>query len=290
VNGNLIWSKQVGTSGGYTYGRGITIDYSGNVYVTGYTNIGISGQKQNGSYDYFIAKYDMNGNLIWSKQVGALGGYTYGQGITADNTGNIYVTGSTNVGISGQIQTGLGDYFIAKYDTLGNLIWTKQVGASGGGAGGKGITTDNNGNIYVTGSTNVGLSGQVQNGFNDYFIARYDINGNFIWSRQVGAYFGNTFGTGISTDSSGNIYITGWTTVGISGQKQNGRNDYFVAKYDQYGLAWTTQVGTAGGNTYGYGINTDISGNIYVAGSTDIGISGQIQNGSQNYFIAKYIN
>ena len=53
---------------------------------------------------------------------------------------------------------------------------------------------------------------------------------------------------------------------------------------------WTTQVGTSGGSTAGYGISTDISQNIYVAGLTNKGISGQPQNGLWDYFITKYIN
>ena len=50
------WTKQVGASGGNTYGYGISVDISGNSYVTGYTNVGISGQAQQGTTDYFIAK------------------------------------------------------------------------------------------------------------------------------------------------------------------------------------------------------------------------------------------
>jgi hypothetical protein len=61
--------------------------------------------------DYFIAKYDANGLLQSSKQVGAICRVTLANGISVDHAGNSYVTGFTNVGLSDQTQTGVYDYF-----------------------------------------------------------------------------------------------------------------------------------------------------------------------------------
>ena len=284
----LGWSTQVGANG-ETYGNAISHDSSGNSYITGYTDVGVSGQVQTGTNDYFIAKYDSSGTLLWSRQVGASGGYTYGYGISHDNSGNSYITGSTTVGISGQTQTGGTDYFIAKYDSSGNLVWTRQVGANSGNTYGYAISSDGSGNSYISGSTDVGISGQTQTGGTDYFIAKYDNSGNLVWSHQVGASGGNAYSYGISSSTNGNSYIAGYTDKGLSGQSQIGINDYFIAKYDSSGnLVWTRQVGADSGNTYGYAISSDSSGNSYIAGSTDVGISGQTQTGTNDYFIAKY--
>ena len=286
-SGDLQWSKQIGAAGGLTYGRGISVDGSGNSYVTGYTNKGISGQTQIGNNDYFIAKYNSSGDLQWTKQVGATGGLTYGRGISVDSNGNSYVTGYTNKGISGQTQIGTNDYFITKYNSSGDLQWAKQVGATQGSTQGASISVDSSGNSYVTGPTSVGISGQTQIGNNDYFIAKYNSSGDLQWTKQIGAASGSTNGYGINVDSSGNSYVTGSTNRGISGQTQIGTYDYFIAKYTPNGdLQWTTQVGASGGTTYGYGISVDSSGNSYVTGPTNVGISGQTQIGNNDYFIA----
>jgi hypothetical protein len=169
----LIWTKQVGASGGSALGRGVSVDSSGNSYVAGYTTVAISGQTKKGATDYFIAKYNTSGTLLWTNQVGASGGGTSGYGVSVDSSGNSYVTGYTNVGISGQTKKGATDYFIAKYNTSGTLLWTKQVGASNGSTSGYGVSVDSIGNSYVAGYTSVGISDQNQQGTNDYFIAKY---------------------------------------------------------------------------------------------------------------------
>src|SRR6185437_259865 len=281
TTGNLLWSKQVGAAGGDTEGQGIAIDSSGNSYANGYTTVAISGQTKKGGTDYFITKYDTSGTLLWTVEVGASGGFTEGEGISVDSSGNSYPTGFTNVGISGQSQNGFHDYYIAKYNTSGVLQWAKQVGTSGGTTNGFGTSIDVAGNSYVCGYTSVGISGQTQNGNNDYFIAKYDISGNLQWGRQVGASGGTTQGTGISTDNSGNTYITGNTSNGISGQTQHGSTDYFIAQYNSAGdLLWTTQNGSSGQDTEALGISVGSDGNVYIAGSQ--------QSLFMGYLVAKY--
>ncbi len=285
----LSWTSQVGESGGVTGGYGISADNNGNSYVAGATTVGISGQTQTGNLDYFLAKYDESGVLIWSRQVGGSIGTTSGQGVHSDTAGNVYITGYTSRGISGQTQNGIRDYFVAKYNQDGTLVWSRQVGSSGGLTAGYGVITDTDNNIYITGSTNRGISGQTLNGVQDYFIAKYNESGTLIWSRQVGSSGGTTFGLGISIDTSGSPYITGYTNRGISGQTQNGNQDYFIAKYSESGtLIWSRQVGESSGTTFGYGVSSDAESNTYVTGYTTVGISGQTQTGTQDYFIAKY--
>lgn len=356
---NVIWSRQKGTLGGQAFGQGISADAAGNVYITGYTNAGLSGGTQNGVYDYFVAKYDANGNLLWTRQVGAAGGDTEGKAIVVDNNG-VYVTGTTNAAISNQKKIGSLDYFIAKYDTNGSLLWTVESGAysyltslqgitadslgniyasgytSGNmdGAGsnyggsllvvkydmngnkiwlkqiradgassnavfnGAGISVDGANNVYVAGVTNRGVYGKQKQGDFDCFIFRFTPDGIVVWNKQLGAggssQSGNanmTYCQAISSDKSGNnIYVTGRTTVGLNGQVQNGIYDYFIAKYNSFAdPLWNQQVGTSGGTTRGYGVSTDNLGNTYVTGDTDKGISGQTKVGVWDYFLSKYI-
>ena len=285
----VYWAKQVGTATGTTQGNSVAIDMLGNSYITGYTTLGISEQTQTGFGDYFIAKYTESGTLLWTKQVGAADGSTKGNSIAVNTMGNSYITGYTTEGISGQTQTGAYDYFIAKYTESGILLWTRQVGAASGATIGQGITTNATGNSYVTGYTTRGISGQSQTGANDYFIIKYSESGILLWTKQVGAESVTTQANGITTDSTGNPYITGYTNGGISGPPQTGTNDYFIAKYSESGtLSWTKQIGSPAGNTYGKGIAFDVIGNPYIAGYTDKGILGNTQAGSYDYILVKY--
>ncbi|TXI96970.1 MAG: hypothetical protein E6Q32_12820 [Neisseriales bacterium] len=351
-----LWVRQVGASGGHTSGQGVKTDASGNIYLTGYTDVAISGQTLQGSQDYFIAKYDTDGNLLWTRQVGASGGTTEGNSISTSLDGDVYITGATDVGISGQTLQGNQDYFIAKYGTNGNLIWTREVGASGGTTIGSGITVDPtfDKNVYITGSTNQGISGQSlsgdedyflakytpdgdlvdtkligvpgtsssglaikantktpscsylyvtgdtsssgdsgiygqQNGNTDYFIAKYDYSLNSLWGFQVGAPSGDTTGLGVDSDGVCNSYLTGYTTVGLSGQTQIGEENYFIAKYNSDGvLQWGYQAGAFNGLTAGSGISTSAGGNSYITGYSNVGVMGQTLVGSYDYFIASY--
>jgi hypothetical protein len=283
--GTMQWSNQINANV-----TGISIDSKDNSYVTGYTTVSAPGQPKVGDIYYFVTKYDNLGNLQWTKQIGAGGGNTQGTGIATDSYGNSYVTGFTTVSISGQPKQGNTDYFIVKYDTLGNLQWTRQAGSSGGYTLGYGIGIDSDGNSYITGDTTVGISGQQKIGNIDYFIAKYDTLGNLQWTRQDGAAGGQTSGSAISADRNHNIYITGRTGVGLYPKTQQGNTDYFIRKFNSDGnVQWTEQVGTSGGFTSGLGITTDNNNNCYVTGNTNVGISGQpLVEYATNYFIAKY--
>ncbi|MFN8771315.1 MAG: SBBP repeat-containing protein [Neisseriaceae bacterium] len=286
---HALWAKQVGESDGITQGYGISADHNDNSYVTGTTDIGISGESQNGKQDYFVAKHDESGNLLWAKQVGAKGGTTIGWGITTDQNNNSYVIGSTTLGISGRVQHGKEDYFIAKYNESGNEVWTRQIGNTDDGhTAGFGITADKNGNSYVVGTTTAGIFGQSQHGYEDYIIVKYDESGNEVWAKQIGESKGYSVARSVKVDKNGNSYIAGWTTVGLSGESQNGLSDFFVTKYDKDGkLVWAKQVGAKNGNAEASDINISQDDNIYITGDTDTTLA-ESQFGTIDLFVAKY--
>lgn len=286
---------QAGTAKGLAGSFGIVTDKSGNVYITGYTTIGLSGNHQQGKMDYFIAKYNHLGTLQWVTQMGAQSGYCYGKGISVDSLGNVYVVGYTNKGIWGQSQKGKIDYFIVKYNTDGTFQWTKQVGAPGGHTYGNGISINNSDNIYIIGSTDTPISGPLQSGDMDYFVAKYNTDGILQWTRESGAQSGGrwTAGYGISTDIAGNIYVTGTTSANLTGENADLTNyNYYIAQYTESGgLNWTRQVSTTDGNWYGAGgngVKADNHGNVNIAGTTSGNLSGGIQHDIRDYFVAQY--
>jgi hypothetical protein len=91
--------------------------------------------------------------------------------MAADGSGNIYVAGWTSGTFSGQTLSGDSDTFIAKYDSSGNEVWTRQYGTSGHD-GAYAMVADGSGNIYVAGWTDGTFSGQTSSGSDDAFIMK----------------------------------------------------------------------------------------------------------------------
>src|SRR6185437_10061407 len=149
---NSLGDRQWATYFGYGLEtiRGLAIDNSENVFITGETRTD-SGIATKGAYqtslvsqdfnpiDAFIAKFNDSGNLIWSTYYGQGGNGNPGGGdlplaVATDFTGNVYIGGhtgsSSGIATSGSFQTaGPHQYsneiagFLAKFSTSGQLLW-----------------------------------------------------------------------------------------------------------------------------------------------------------------------
>lgn len=283
-----IWAK---TSGGNNYdeGRAIAKDASGNIYVTGKflsqsITFGSTVLTNNGNYDMFIVKYDPSGNVIWAKNFGGTGDES-STCINIDLNGNIYiggwfyspsvVFGSTTINISASNNST--DLFLAKLDPSGNVIWAKCAGGTVG-EDITGITTDASGSVYVTGGfdspslsfgtftlTSGGPGHQV------FFIVKYDSTGNAVWGRTAGG-ISTDVGSGIATDASGNILVTGYfhsstITFGTTTLTCQGFYNSFTVKYDNSGnVIWAKKSGGTGDDK-AFKVCTDANSNVYVVGA-----------------------
>src|SRR5690606_17400978 len=121
--GNLQWTRQLGTNGG-DVSYGVSADDLGNVYISGET-WGDLGGPSAGDADAFVSKYDAAGNLQWTRQLGtSVRDYSYG--VSADDLGNVYISGSTRGSLDGP---NAGDYdaFVSKDDAAGALPSTRAV-------------------------------------------------------------------------------------------------------------------------------------------------------------------
>jgi hypothetical protein len=285
------WAKGVGDVPP-DEGKSIAIDKFGNVYITGYfrsttltfdsININRNNVVQGSLYtDFFVAKYDSSGNVLWAKSEGGVWD-EYGACITTDLSGNIYVAGNFNspffvLGYDTLTNIGSFDVFIVKYDSQGNKLWAKSVGGTTS-EDCNSIVTDFFGNVYVTGrfsSSTIAFDTIVLNnngGSNDVFIAKYDLSGNILWAKSFGGNK-NDYGKSITVDKGGNIYVTGdffSDSINIDNRVlynfDSSTSDFFVAKYNPFGiLLWAKNFG-GNNNDFGNSITTDTEGNIYVAG------------------------
>jgi Beta-propeller repeat len=170
TQGNFLWSQSTNPSTTYfrTNVHGIVADTHGNVYVTGITDGSLEGPNQ-GSLDAFIRKYDGTGNVLWTKQFGTSSA-DWGNGISADVQGNIYVVGSTSGSL---LVTNEGNYdgFVRKYDANGTALQARQFGTSDFDRATH-VTLDANKNVYVAGATLGNLQGR-NKGNLDAYIRKY---------------------------------------------------------------------------------------------------------------------
>lgn len=159
------------------------------------------------------------------------------------------------------------------------------------------ITTDNQGNIYITGyyenSIIFDSDSLLSIGENDIFVAKLDSEGNWIWATQAGGTdYDKAYG--ITNDNEGNIYITGMfgdmSTFGTSTLTSYGQSDIFVAKLDHDGnWLWAAQAGGTQ-SEIAYDIDSDNFSNCYITGyfngTTEFGDHTLISNSSE-IFVAE---
>ena len=284
TDGTKLWVEQLGSISD-DRSVGMSVDGSGNAYVTGWTHGSLDGNPNAGNYDMFLTKYDTDGTKLWTEQLGSAG-YDSGTDVSVDDSGNVYVTGWTNGSLAGNTSAGGIDLLLAKYDKNGSKLWTKQLGSTSDDKG-CGVSVDDSGNAYITGYTYGSLDGNTNAGYADMFLAKFDTDGNKLWIEQLGTDSYDN-GNDISVDDSGNAYVTGITYGSLDSNTNAGSADLFLTKYDTNGIKlWTEQLGSAG-DDYGSGVSVDGSGNAYVTGRTLDSLDGNTNEGSYDILLVKY--
>lgn len=201
TDGVLIWGTQLGSTvaaslsanaSGNEICLGIALDSSGAVYCSGETS-GSLVEPNGGGRDIMLMKFSPTGNITWIKQLGLTSATSFGldtsgndtcQGMGRDTAGNLYCGGTTSGSLS-ESNAGLGDIFMSKYNSQGDLLWMRQLGQSaeallGINAGGddicSGATVDISGNSYCVGRTTSSLA-ELNAGSSDTAIIKFNTNG-----------------------------------------------------------------------------------------------------------------
>nr|WP_277876980.1 SBBP repeat-containing protein [Sphaerospermopsis sp. FACHB-1194] len=301
-SGNFLWAQKFGGAS-YDIAMGISVDSSGNSYVTGSfsdtATFGDIALTSAGSDDAFITKLDSSGKFLWAQKFGGTS-YDYGEGIASDGAGNSYITGYfSDTATFGDItltSAGGSDGFITKLDSSGKFLWAKKLGGTSYDSA-HGITVDSSGNTYITGSFNgIATFGNItltSTGNDNAFITKLDSSGKFLWAQKFDSIFCKA--NGITVDSSGNIYVTGYfsdtATFGNITLTSAGDSDAFVAKLDSNGKFLSAQ--NFGGTLAdrGLDITSDAKGNIYATGgfsdTATFGNTSLTSAGSIDAFIVK---
>jgi hypothetical protein len=262
------------------FGSAIARDGAGNIFIAGITHGDFSNPLSTGpsiTGNAFLSKFDQYGQPIWTRQFGTTNG-TFAFAVAVDGSGNIVVAGGTGGNLGGEVNHGFTDGFVAKFDPLGNHLWTRLIGDIGDDVA-NAVAVDASGNVYVTGfisSTTVqtitfaptGGSGGL-----DAFVAKFDPSGVQQWMRQYGT-FGNDSGEAIAVDASGNVYVAGTTDGGIDNNANSGLSDIFLSKLDPQGNNRTTRQFGSSDSDQAAALALDANGMVYVAGTTYGSIDG----------------
>ena len=228
---------------------------------------------------------------VGTKQLGAADQITFGNALATDSGGHVYVAGSTKGGLDGNTLTGSYDFFLSKYNSSGVRLYTKQLGVAGRDTVATAVATDANDNVYVAGYTTGGLYGNTMqpDSTHEVFISKYDSSGVKQFTRQLGVAGEKKVGIAVAIDAIGNIFVAGYTTGALDGYTMTGTVDSFFSKYNSEGVKqFTRLLGVTGKETRGYGVATDASGNVFVAGYTEGSLDDNALTGTRDFFVTKY--
>lgn len=298
---NHNWSAGFGDATNNDQMGGSVIDASGNLYISGRMDGVVDFDPTNGVVSHtastkpYIAKYDINGALVWVNVMTG-GGVAGTKCMDIDANGNIYICGylqSGDMDFNPQapgiftVAPNFNDMFIAKYNSNGACQWVKHLGQLSTNVEPVDMKVTPSGSIHITGYFNmamdfdpgVGVTTLTSNPVADIFVLKLNTSGNFVWAFSIGDS-GADAGYGIDVNAAGEVALTGQiqNTVDIdpgittSTIASEGAEDLFIAKYSSVGtLIWGGSMG---------GTVKDLGTTVEFLSNGDLLLGGLIQSAS----------
>jgi len=293
-------------------GHSVAADGAANMYMTGVTF-----STPAGDADVLVRKISADGTtFLYTADLGGSDN-DYGNGIAVDVNGYAFVggrTASTDFPAVNAFQSknyGANNAFVVRLDpAASSMAFSTYVGGTTDDRG-YALALDRQGSVYLTGvasstdfPTSQGASQANVRGGLDAFVVKFDYSGAAQFSTLVGGGSDDQ-AFGIAVDSNGNSYITGQTNSDSFPQanapyqhSRHGGLDAFLSEVSPDGtrLLFSTFIGGTGDDSAG-GVAVDLSGNVYVVGttaSTDFPIPGRGYNtgfngGATDLFVVKYL-
>jgi len=273
--------------------------------------------KSNGSSDVSITLLHADGSYGWTRTIGGPGEESP-FGVTADNDGNIFVTGyfmltvdfDPGRGVDQHTSNGAEDIFVTKLGPDGSYHWTRTFGGSFFDVP-HGIATDADGNVITVGDfreqvdfdPTEGEDIRQAVGESDFFVTKYGPDGCYLWTRTVGGVDREEV-NGVGLDADGKIYAAGFffgtvdfdPTGGVDQRISHGSADVFITSLTADGsYRWTRTIGGLGGDS-ALGIDISDSGELASVGSYSLtvdfdpgeGVDERTSNGDRDGFITRY--
>ena len=269
------------------------------------------------SEDGFVSKVTPDGEFLWAHKIGS----TYDDRVTVvatDPLGPIYAAGLFKEEVD--FDPTNGEYildggwwnagFLVKYQYDGTFEWAVKMGYEV-----KGVDTDADGNVYITGTFSdtvdldpgAGVMEFASHGEKDIFIAKLNPNGALLWAKHIGGAGGDDLAQALAIDNQGNLYASGVITTGVDMDPgsdtlllgTSNAQSIFVIKLDEDGnlvQPWPLLIRGYEDATYVNRIAIDADNNLFLTGTffttSDFDPSPALQllhsNGMHDVFIAKY--
>ncbi|MDA1099964.1 MAG: SBBP repeat-containing protein [Proteobacteria bacterium] len=265
--------------------RAIAVDSRGNVYSVGSTAGDLGGLANQAVNDAYLRKYDVAGELVWSRLLGATEDAA-GFAVAVDVNDNVVIAGSARGVLTETAYGGNYDSFVTKFDGTGAEQWTRQAAPYANDSA-LALTTDASGNIFVAGQTASEIgAGVTHAGGTDGYLTKLDSSGTHVWDKQFGGT-GNDRATAVAVDGSGNIYV--------AGEKDgNAILRSYVDSDASQTPVWEVDLGALNSDGAVTGIAVGSSGNVYISGQTsNAALSGSIVNahsGGTDGFVSQIID
>ncbi|MEF2278013.1 SBBP repeat-containing protein [Deinococcus sp. YIM 134068] len=257
-DGTEVWVRQFGTEG-VDNARLLSVDGSGNIYVSGLTTGIFPNAVVDGGNVQYVSKFSASGVQLWTRQFGTatvIGdlptykGYSIlpdtFSGLQVDHNGNVYLAGYVQGSLSGQPAGGSTDTVVRKYGSDGALLWTRQSQdarleyPAAGGSGPLGL--DAAGNVYLAqfSSNPSSTTGEFKNA-----VLKYTPDGTLVTTRvlntgsmkdKTGYFDADPFAKSLAVSASGQVFVAGNTRGMLPGytnaasDTNNGSEDVFLFK------------------------------------------------------------
>jgi hypothetical protein len=246
-----------------------------------------------GGDDFYMAKFDPQGQLLWSRPLGGPG-RDHLSSLAADSLGNLYLTGSTEGGFTfgPQFVTKAG-MFVARIDGNGAPRWIQVQEAEPGYQNeGLAISTDNNGFVCATGMARplqAGLPGSA-------LLMRYDFQGLPQWSQNLGSVSSDFEGEALVVDPLQRIFVTGAFSGSFSDRRDTlkalGGSDIFLKRFHAFGSRTAALRYGGPGDDGGTGLVADRANNLFLTGyfsdSAAFGAQTLRSKGGRDLFVCRH--
>jgi PKD repeat protein len=259
-SGTPLWTSTFnGSASALDEARDIAVDQNGDVFVTGYT------ASAGPNYDYITIKYNAAGVQQWATLYNGTGnGYDEAYAIAVDNSGNSYITGSSDAGGQGT------NFTTIQYNSAGIQQWATSYNGPGNSIdAATELKLDPAFNVYVSGHSTGSGTGL------DIATIKYNNSGVQQWvSRYNGVLNFFDVPEALFVDNSNNVYIAGATYGGIATE-----NDFVTIKINSTGTQQWAQIvdGPLNDEDKAFDVLTDLNQNVYVTGRS-MGTGGTAEN------------
>ena len=231
----------------------------GSLVLTGYTTNHYIQVTEEWTEDVYVLRTDENGSLMWAQTVGEDQYKESGSAVTLASNGDLMIAGNFREQIAAP-----GDYefYAARLNDNGTLIWDNTYGFSGLDDLAKAIAPSTDGNFVLAGRTNSGQGGAG-------FLIKIDGNGSpfFIWQ----ATYPKTDFNGLSADTHGGFFVSGKKDV------TDTQGDLYIARVDAAGQKLCDAIVGKAGPDESYGVVATPDG-----GAAAVGYSYPFLNGSES--------